>query len=224
MTSKAGQKCTAIRRTIAPSSVAADLVRALSDALGKVRVGNPASKDVDMGALASLGQRDEVRQRINDLCAEASVVYGNRDDMELVDADAAKGAFFMPTLLHCEKPLTAKSVHAVEAFGPVSTVMPYDTLDEAIELALLGEGSLVGSIVTNDDNVARELTLGCAPFHGRMLIINRHCAGESTGHGSPLPHLATGGPGRAGGGEELGGIRAPCITCSAPPCRAHRRR
>ncbi|MEX0708204.1 MAG: phenylacetic acid degradation bifunctional protein PaaZ [Woeseia sp.] len=207
MTSKAGQKCTAIRRAIAPSSVAADLVRTLSDALGKVRVGNPASKDVDMGALASLGQRDEVRQRINDLCEEASVVYGNRDDMELVDADAAKGAFFMPTLMHCEKPLTAKSVHAVEAFGPVSTVMPYDTLDEAIELALLGEGSLVGSIVTNDNNVARELTLGCASFHGRMLIINRHCAGESTGHGSPLPHLVHGGPGRAGGGEELGGIR-----------------
>ncbi len=207
MTSKAGQKCTAIRRIIAPSAVAADLVRALSDALGKIRIGNPASCDVDMGALASLGQRDEVRQRVGDLADDANVVFGNHDDFELTDADASKGAFFMPTLLHCEKPLRAQRVHTVEAFGPVSTVLPYDTLDEAIELALLGDGSLVGSIVTHDDDVARELVLGCASYHGRMLVINRHCAGESTGHGSPLPHLVHGGPGRAGGGEELGGVR-----------------
>lgn len=207
MTSKAGQKCTAIRRIIAPSAVATDLVRALSDALGKIRVGNPASNDVDMGALASLGQRDEVRQRVGDLRGDASVVFGNRDDFDLVDADASKGAFFMPTLLHCEKPFRAQRVHTVEAFGPVSTVLPYDTLDEAIELALLGDGSLVGSIVTHDDDVARELVLGCASYHGRLLVINRHCAGESTGHGSPLPHLVHGGPGRAGGGEELGGVR-----------------
>ncbi|NNC76326.1 MAG: phenylacetic acid degradation bifunctional protein PaaZ [Woeseiaceae bacterium] len=207
MVSKAGQKCTAIRRIIAPSSIAADLVRALGDELGKVRIGNPGSKDVDMGALASQGQRTEVRERVRELGHEASVVYGNRDDFEVVDADIGKGAFFMPTLLHCEKPLSATRVHSVEAFGPVSTVLPYDTLDDAIELARLGNGSLAGSIVTNDNDVARELVLGCAAWHGRMLILNRHCAGESTGHGSPLPHMVHGGPGRAGGGEELGGIR-----------------
>jgi oxepin-CoA hydrolase/3-oxo-5,6-dehydrosuberyl-CoA semialdehyde dehydrogenase len=207
MISKAGQKCTAIRRAIVPSGMAADVVRALSDALGKVRIGNPASKDVDMGALASLGQRDEVRERVGDLGREADLVYGNRDDFELIDADAGRGAFFMPTVLHCQQPLKASGVHTIEAFGPVSTVLPYDTLDDAIELARLGGGSLVGSIVSNDNAVARELVLGCAAWHGRLLVINRHCAGESTGHGSPLPHLVHGGPGRAGGGEELGGIR-----------------
>jgi oxepin-CoA hydrolase / 3-oxo-5,6-dehydrosuberyl-CoA semialdehyde dehydrogenase len=207
MVSKAGQKCTAIRRIIAPAAVSADLVRALSTELGKVRIGNPASKDVDMGALASLGQRDEVRARVGDLAAEAEVLFGNREDFELVDADLAKGAFFMPTLLLCEKPITARAVHATEAFGPVSTVLPYDNLDEAIELSRLGAGSLCESIVTNDEAVARELVLGTAAHHGRILVINRHCAGESTGHGSPLPHLVHGGPGRAGGGEELGGVR-----------------
>jgi oxepin-CoA hydrolase/3-oxo-5,6-dehydrosuberyl-CoA semialdehyde dehydrogenase len=207
MTSKVGQKCTAIRRIIAPADIAGDLVKELSIALGEIRIGNPASKDVDMGALASHGQRDEVRARVADLSAEADIVYGNRDDFDVVDADAKKGAFFMPTLLHCERPLSATAVHSVEAFGPVSTVLPYENLDEAIELARLGEGSLVGSIVTNDNDVARELVLGTAAWHGRMLVINRHCAAESTGHGSPLPHLVHGGPGRAGGGEELGGIR-----------------
>jgi len=207
MTSKVGQKCTAIRRIIAPANLTGDLVDALSMALGKIRIGNPASKDVDMGALASMGQRDEVRSRVEDLSAEANIVYGNRDDFDLVDADAKKGAFFMPTLLHCEQPLTARAVHSVEAFGPVSTVLPYANMDEAIELLRLGEGSLVGSIVTNDNEVARELVVGAAAFHGRMLVLNRHCAAESTGHGSPMPHLVHGGPGRAGGGEELGGIR-----------------
>lgn len=207
MVSKAGQKCTAIRRVIAPSALAADLVRALSDALGKIRIGHPGDKDTDMGALASLGQRDEVRARVSELAEEAEAVFGNRDDFEVAGADRTRGAFFMPTLLHCAKPLTATRVHAVEAFGPVSTVLPYDTLDEAIELARLGNGSLAGSIVTNDDAVARKLVLGAAAWHGRLLVINRHCAGESTGHGSPLPHLVHGGPGRAGGGEELGGIR-----------------
>ncbi len=207
MTSKCGQKCTAIRRIIAPSELAGDLVKALSTALGAIRIGNPASKEVDMGALASLGQRDEVRARVAELSGEASVVYGNQDDFDVVDADVEKGAFFMPTLLHCERPLSATAVHSVEAFGPVSTVLPYANLDEAIELARLGEGSLVGSVITNDNDVARDLVLGTAAWHGRMVIINRHCAAESTGHGSPLPHLVHGGPGRAGGGEELGGIR-----------------
>ncbi len=207
MTSKAGQKCTAIRRIIAPSAVSADLVRALSTALGEIRVGNPASKDVDMGALASQAQRDEVRERVAELSNDAQIVHGGSEDFDLVDADPSKGAFFMPTLLHCEKPLQSRSVHSVEAFGPVSTVLPYDSIDEAIELAKLGEGSLVGSIITHDNSVARELVLGTAAYHGRMIVINRHCAGESTGHGSPLPHLIHGGPGRAGGGEEMGGVR-----------------
>ena len=207
MTSKAGQKCTAIRRIIAPESLVADVVRALSTALGEIRVGNPGSKDVDMGALASLGQRDEVRERVVELSNEADIVFGGRDDFDVVEADVKKGAYFMPTLLHCERPLSSAAVHSVEAFGPVSTVLPYKTLDEAIELTRLGEGSLVGSVITNDDAVARELILGTAPYHGRMLVINRHCAAESTGHGSPLPHLVHGGPGRAGGGEELGGVR-----------------
>ena len=207
MTVKAGQKCTAIRRIIAPSTIAADVVRALSTALGRIRIGNPASKNVDMGALASTGQRDEVRDRVKTLAKDARIVFGGDDEFQLVDADARKGAFFMPTLLHCEKPLISKIVHAVEAFGPVSTVLPYDSLDEAIELARLGEGSLAGSIFTNDNQVARELVFGTASYHGRMLVVNRHCAAESTGHGSPLAHLVHGGPGRAGGGEEMGGVR-----------------
>jgi oxepin-CoA hydrolase/3-oxo-5,6-dehydrosuberyl-CoA semialdehyde dehydrogenase len=207
MVAKAGQKCTAIRRIIAPSDIAGAVVEALSTALADVRVGNPGLKGVDMGALASQGQRDEVRARVRDLAAEADIVYGGRDDFDLVDADSAKGAFFMPTLLHCEKPLASAAVHSVEAFGPVSTVLPYDNIDEAIELARLGEGSLAGSIITNDNDVARELVLGTAAYHGRMVVINRHCAAESTGHGSPLAHLVHGGPGRAGGGEEMGGVR-----------------
>ncbi len=207
MTVKAGQKCTAIRRSIVPASIAGDVVDALSKALAEVRVGNPGSKEVDMGALASHGQRDEVRERITDLSKEADVVFGNSEDFDVVDADAGKGAFFIPTLLHCDKPLSSPAVHSVEAFGPVSTVLPYGSLEEAIELSRLGEGSLAGSIVTNDNNVARELVLGTAAYHGRMLVLDRHCAAESTGHGSPLPHLVHGGPGRAGGGEEMGGVR-----------------
>ena len=207
MTSKAGQKCTAIRRIIAPAEISADVVDALSTALGDIRIGNPANKDVDMGALASQGQRDEVRDRVAELSHEASVAYGGTDDFDVIDADVSKGAFFMPTLLHCDKPMTSRLVHSVEAFGPVSTVLPYKNLDEAIELSRLGGGSLVGSIITNDNQVARELVLGTAAYHGRMVVINRHCAAESTGHGSPLPHLIHGGPGRAGGGEEMGGVR-----------------
>jgi len=207
MTSKAGQKCTAIRRIIAPASIVGELTSALGDALGRIRIGNPADKDTEMGALASQGQREEVRDRVRELSQQAEIVYGGGDDFEVSGADARKGAFFMPTLLHCEKPFSSSSVHSVEAFGPVSTVLPYDTLDEAIELSRMGEGSLAGSIITNDDQIARELVLGTAAYHGRMVVINRDCAAESTGHGSPLPHLVHGGPGRAGGGEEMGGIR-----------------
>jgi oxepin-CoA hydrolase/3-oxo-5,6-dehydrosuberyl-CoA semialdehyde dehydrogenase len=207
MTAKAGQKCTAIRRIIAPAEIAGEVVRALSTALGKIRIGNPGIKDVDMGALVSQGQRDEVRERVAELSMEADVVFGGNDDFDVIDADSRKGAFFMPTLLHCQKPLSSRAVHSVEAFGPVSTVLPYGSIDAAIELARLGEGSLAGSIITNDNAVARELVLGTAAYHGRMIVINRHCAAESTGHGSPLAHLVHGGPGRAGGGEEMGGVR-----------------
>lgn len=208
MTTKAGQKCTAIRRIIAPSAVAADLVRALSTSLGKILVGNPANKEVNMGALVSVEQRDEVLERVAELSADAQIVYGDQTRMKLVDANPEKGAFFVPTLLLCDKPISSTAVHSVEAFGPVSTVLPYDNLDEAIELSRLGGGSLVQSVFTNDNNVAREIVLASAAWHGRMLIVNRHCADESTGHGSPLPHMVHGGPGRAGGGEELGGVRA----------------
>ena len=207
MTVKAGQKCTAIRRVIAPAAISAELIAALTEALRDIRVGNPSNPDVTMGALASQGQRNEVRDRVHELSQQAKVVYGGNIDFDVIDADADKGAFYSPTLLHCDKPFAATAVHAVEAFGPVSTILPYNGLDEAIELARRGDGSLAGSIVTNDDKVARELVLGTAAWHGRMVVINRHCAGESTGHGSPLPHLVHGGPGRAGGGEELGGIR-----------------
>ena len=207
MSSKAGQKCTAIRRIIAPSAMTADVIKALSSALGNIRIGNPAGKDIDMGALASQGQRAEIHQRIKDLVAEADIVFGGNDDFELIDADLEQGAFVMPTLLYCDQPLTANAVHSVEAFGPVSTILPYDSIDEAIQLARLGEGSLAGSIISNDNKVARELILGTAAYHGRMIIINRHCAAESTGHGARLAHLVHGGPGRAGGGEEMGGVR-----------------
>ncbi len=207
MTSKAGQKCTAIRRIIAPSSIIGDLVPALSKALAGIRIGHPANQDIDMGALASQKQRTEVRTRVAELSAEAEVVFGNDDNFQVVDANSRDGAFFMPTLLHCQRPMSSTAVHSVEAFGPVSTVLPYDNLDEAIELARLGGGSLAVSVIGNDDETIRELVLGMAPWHGRAVVINRHCAAESTGHGSPLPHLVHGGPGRAGGGEELGGIR-----------------
>jgi oxepin-CoA hydrolase/3-oxo-5,6-dehydrosuberyl-CoA semialdehyde dehydrogenase len=207
MTSKAGQKCTAIRRIIAPSSIVGDLNKALAAALGDIRVGHPGDKGVDMGALASQGQRTEVRDRVRELSHDAEIVCGGRDDFEIVGANAQQGAFFMPTLLYCDTPLRSSAVHSVEAFGPVSTVLPYDSIDDAIELARMGEGSLAGSIITNDTGIARELVLGTAAYHGRMVVINRHCAAESTGHGSPLPHLVHGGPGRAGGGEEMGGVR-----------------
>ncbi len=207
MVAKAGQKCTAIRRIIVPAASVSDVVEALSETLSEVRIGHPANTDVDMGALVSQGQRDEVRERVAALAAEAEIVFGGSDDFDLVDADHDKGAFLMPTLLLCEKPLNATAVHSVEAFGPVSTVLPYADLDEAIALAKLGDGSLAGSVVTNDNAVARALVLGTAAYHGRLLVINRHCAAESTGHGSPLAHLVHGGPGRAGGGEEMGGVR-----------------
>jgi oxepin-CoA hydrolase/3-oxo-5,6-dehydrosuberyl-CoA semialdehyde dehydrogenase len=170
-------------------------------------VGDPRLENVRMGPVASLSQRREVLEQITRLKREAEVVVGERSGAPLVGADADRGAFVSPTLLYCRDPSRATAIHSVEAFGPVCTLMPYNSVDEAIALARRGGGSLAGSIFSADDAVAAQLVLGLAPFHGRIVVINRHCARESTGHGSPLPHLVHGGPGRAGGGEELGGIR-----------------
>ena len=208
MTAKAGQKCTAIRRVIAPRRHTDALVAALGERLAKTALGNPAEEGVRMGPLASLDQREEVRARIRDLSADAEIVAGDPENPHVVSGDAAAGAFLNPVLLYCDKPQTASAVHDVEAFGPVSTVMPYDTAEEAVALARRGKGSLVASVFTNDPRFAEEVVIGMAPYHGRVLIGNRVSAKTSTGHGSPLPGLVHGGPGRAGGGEELGGMRS----------------
>lgn len=207
MTVKAGQKCTAIRRVIAPRSYSEALISALNDRLGKTAIGNPSDETVRMGPLASLDQREEVRARIRDLSADAEIVCGDPDNPQVMSGDASAGAFLNPVLLYCDKPGSARAIHNVEAFGPVSTVMPYDTAEEAVDLARRGKGSLVASVFTNDPQFAEEVVLGLASFHGRVMIGNRASAKSSTGHGSPLPGLVHGGPGRAGGGEELGGIR-----------------
>lgn len=207
MTVKAGQKCTAIRRVIAPRGLTDALIAALGDRLNKTALGDPAVDGTRMGPLASLDQRAEVRDRIKQLQAVAEIVAGNPDDVRISSGDAEKGAFLNPVLLYCDKPFAAEAVHDVEAFGPVSTILPYDTLDEAVELARRGKGSLVASVFTNDKTIAEEAVIGLAPFHGRVLIGNRVSAKTSTGHGSPLAGLVHGGPGRAGGGEEMGGMR-----------------
>jgi oxepin-CoA hydrolase/3-oxo-5,6-dehydrosuberyl-CoA semialdehyde dehydrogenase len=207
MTAKAGQKCTAIRKAIVPEAQARDVIDALRAALGGIVVGDPRLERVTMGPLASLSQRREVRDQLAKLRRETELVYGDAAECELVGADADRGAFMAPTLLYCRDTQSAREVHTVEAFGPICTVLPYRDVDSAIALARRGGGSLAGSVFTADDTVAARMVLGLAAFHGRVLVVNRHCAKESTGHGSPLPHLVHGGPGRAGGGEELGGIR-----------------
>ena len=206
MTVKAGQKCTAIRKAIVPDGQCAAVLEALRTALAQVVVGDPRAESVRMGPLASLAQRREVLEQLARLQRESTMVCGE-GPLALAGADADRGAFIAPTLLHCGDPSGARALHEVEAFGPVSTVVSYRNIAEAIELARRGAGSLVGSVFSADDGVAAELVLGLAPYHGRILVVNRHCAKESTGHGSPLPHLVHGGPGRAGGGEELGGVR-----------------
>ncbi|USX52883.1 phenylacetic acid degradation bifunctional protein PaaZ [Lentzea sp. HUAS12] len=205
MTVKAGQKCTAIRRAIVPEQIAGEVTEAIAARLAKITVGNPADESVRMGALASLGQRDEVRKAVESLRNSAEIVFGDPNDVQLVDADAERGAFLSPVLLRARADATEP--HDVEPFGPVSTVITYRTTAEAVELAARGKGSLVGSVVTHDPAVARQVVLGVAPWHGRILVLDRDDAKESTGHGSPLPMLVHGGPGRAGGGEELGGVR-----------------
>jgi oxepin-CoA hydrolase / 3-oxo-5,6-dehydrosuberyl-CoA semialdehyde dehydrogenase len=206
MTVKAGQKCTAIRRALVPAELIGDVAEAVRERLAKVTVGNPASEGVRMGALAGLEQREEVRRSLKALTDAATVVCGDPDHVDLVDADAERGAFLAPILLRCDTPDRAEP-HEVEAFGPVSTLLPYTSPEHAVELAARGRGSLAGSIVTADTGFARQMVLGAAPWHGRLLVLDRDDAKESTGHGSPLPGLVHGGPGRAGGGEEMGGIR-----------------
>ena len=207
MTVKAGQKCTAIRKAIVPIEHADHVVSALQAQLAKVVVGDPRLESVRMGPLVSLAQRREVLKQVELIKQEARLVSGDPQRIDPVGADRERGAFVPPMLLLASNPMTALAMHSIEAFGPVCTVIPYRDLDEAIALARRGDGSLAGSVFTADDQVAARLVLGLAPFHGRVLVVNRHCAGESTGHGSPLPHLVHGGPGRAGGGEEMGGIR-----------------
>jgi len=205
MTYKAGQKCTSIRRTLVPAGMVDTVIEALTARLSRTTVGHPAAEGVRMGALVSLEQREEVRKAIQSLRASAEVVFGDPDHVDVVGADAERGAFLGPVLLRADA--SAVEPHDVEAFGPVSTVIGYDGVDEAVALAARGRGSLAGSVVTHDPDVARAVVLGLAPWHGRILVLDRDDAGESTGHGVPLPTLVHGGPGRAGGGEEMGGLR-----------------
>ncbi|RZQ61717.1 phenylacetic acid degradation bifunctional protein PaaZ [Amycolatopsis suaedae] len=205
MTVKAGQKCTAIRRAFVPAGRVDEVAEAVGARLAKVTVGNPASESVRMGALASLEQREEVRRSLKALLAAGSIVFGDPERVEVVDADAERGAFISPVLLKGDA--DRAEPHEVEAFGPVSTLMAYESTDHLIDLAARGQGSLAGSVVTADPAFAREVVLGAAPWHGRLLVLDSTNAKESTGHGSPLPALVHGGPGRAGGGEEMGGMR-----------------
>lgn len=205
MTVKAGQKCTAIRRVLVPHALQDAVTEAITERLAKVTVGDPRHEAVRMGALVSLDQREEVRKAVQSLRASAELVFGDPDHVEVIDGDAERGAFMSPVLLRADA--SAVEPHDVEPFGPVSTVIGYRDVPEAVTLAVRGKGSLVASVVTHDPAVAREVVLGLAPYHGRVLLLDRDDAGESTGHGSPLPVLVHGGPGRAGGGEELGGVR-----------------
>jgi oxepin-CoA hydrolase / 3-oxo-5,6-dehydrosuberyl-CoA semialdehyde dehydrogenase len=206
MTVKAGQKCTAIRRALVPAAVADQVAEAVRDQLAEIVVGNPAEESVRMGALASLDQREEVRRSVKALLGAGRIVSGDPDHVDVVGASAERGAFMAPLLL-LDDGAGRPEPHEVEAFGPVSTIIGYQGTAEAIELAGRGRGSLAGSIVTADAAFARDVVLGLAPWHGRLLVLDRDDAAESTGHGSPLPMLVHGGPGRAGGGEEMGGIR-----------------
>jgi len=208
MTTKAGQKCTAIRRAIVPRKHLDAVAEKLRARLSKTVVGDPAIEGVRMGALASKAQQADVAERVAQLSKCADIVFGEKDGFAPVGEGVASGAFFSPTLLACRQPMQHDAVHDIEAFGPVSTLMPYDGMDEALALAKRGKGSLVGTLVTKSPAVAARAIPQLAAWHGRFLVLDRVAAAESTGHGSPLPVLKHGGPGRAGGGEELGGIRA----------------
>ncbi|MCB4456033.1 phenylacetic acid degradation bifunctional protein PaaZ [Leisingera sp. McT4-56] len=207
MTTKAGQKCTAIRRIIAPQAQVDAVIEALSARLAKTRIGDPRLETTRMGALVSGSQKRDVLEKAAIIGQEAERVFGNPDSFSVDGADAEKGAFVPPMLFHCADPDKAQRVHDTEAFGPVSTIMGYRDLDHAIDLANRGQGSLVASVITHDPAVAREVAIGAGAYHGRLYFNNRDSMKESTGHGSPLPHMVHGGPGRAGGGEEMGGVR-----------------
>ncbi len=207
MTAKAGQKCTAIRRMIVPEHLVEAVQQALAKELLKTTIGDPRVESVRMGALVNKEQAAEVKRRVELLSKHSPIVIGDLVEFEVVGADKHKGAFFSPIVMLNEKPFEYRDSHEVEAFGPVSTIIPYRNMEEAVELANMGKGSLVSTVATYDENIAREYVFGAAPYHGRILILNRDSAKESTGHGSPMPLLVHGGPGRAGGGEEMGGLR-----------------
>jgi oxepin-CoA hydrolase/3-oxo-5,6-dehydrosuberyl-CoA semialdehyde dehydrogenase len=207
ITIKAGQKCTAVRRIIVPENLVEEVSKQISARLATTKVGDPSVEGVRMGSLATQTQVDRVRQNVLQLAKSQEIVYGNVDHVDVVGKNCANGAFFSPILFVNNDPFNKTDVHNIEAFGPVSTVMPYKDIDEAIELARMGKGSLVSSIVTPDNQEATDYVVGAASMHGRILVLNKDCAKESTGHGSPMPLLTHGGPGRAGGGEEMGGKR-----------------
>lgn len=207
ITVKAGQKCTAVRRILVPENLVEDVRIALGTRLAKTVIGNPNDETVRMGALAGKIQLQEVLEKVELLSKKQKIIIGDFEKFEVKGADKTKGAFMPPVVFLNEKPFENQECHNIEAFGPVSTIIPYKTTDEAIALVKLGKGSLVTSIVTANNKTARQFTLGVACMHGRVLILNNECAKESTGHGSPMPGLVHGGPGRAGGGEEMGGVR-----------------
>lgn len=208
ITVKCGQKCTAVRRIIVPEKLVEDVQIALGKAFEKTTIGDPDVEGVRMGALAGKEQLEEVTKRVAELAKTSELVYGSMDNTgEAMGADWKKGAFMSPMLFVNKKPLDTEEVHNIEAFGPVSTILPYKTMDEAIAISKKGKGSLCSSITTGDDKIASEYVVGAATHHGRILVLNEGCAKESTGHGSPMPMLVHGGPGRAGGGEEMGGKR-----------------
>jgi len=206
MTTKAGQKCTAIRRAFVPRARLDEVTTAVAERLSEVVVGAPGAEGVTMGALVGLEQREDVRAQVDRLLTEASVVFGDPGKVDVVGADAERGAFLSPVLLRADS--EARAPHEVEAFGPVSTLLPYDDTESVIDLVARGEGSLVASVVSRDPAFVHDVVLGIAAHHGRVLVLDRESAPESTGHGIPMPQLVHGGPGRAGGGEEEGGLRA----------------
>jgi oxepin-CoA hydrolase / 3-oxo-5,6-dehydrosuberyl-CoA semialdehyde dehydrogenase len=207
MTVKAGQKCTAVRRIIVPEKLVGDVQIALAKRLSKTTIGDPSVEGVRMGSLAGNEQKIEVTKKVKQLAQTQDIIFGSLEEFEVTGADKNKGAFISPILFLNDDPFNKTDCHNIEAFGPVSTILPYKTIDEAIELAKMGKGSLVCSIITNNMKIAEQFVLGAASMHGRILVLNEACSKESTGHGSPMPLLTHGGPGRAGGGEEMGGVR-----------------
>ncbi|HIP32756.1 MAG TPA: phenylacetic acid degradation bifunctional protein PaaZ [Crocinitomicaceae bacterium] len=207
ITVKAGQKCTAVRRILVPENLIDEVQQAIASRLSTTTIGDPSQEGVRMGALATNLQVERVRENVELLAKSQDIVFGDLDNFDVVGADKNKGAFFSPILFRNDDPFNKTDVHNIECFGPVSTIMPYKTMDDAIELARMGKGSLVSSIVTPCNDEAKDYVINAAHMHGRILVLNKECAKESTGHGSPMPLLTHGGPGRAGGGEEMGGKR-----------------